>query len=208
MASVCDHLLAGCAPRIAVEKSPENVSRDPTLARLDGAYPRARYIHLTRHPLTSARSMYDHWHELGYWTIEPELFEHFCLGVWYFQHRRIHRFVNALAPDRALVVRSEDLLNQPETELPRICRWLGLDASPEAIDAMRHPERSPYARLGPKGALGGGDSGFLHAPALRCTELPESLDVPADWQVDPWQLLAVFELAGRLGYAETDRRLT
>jgi hypothetical protein len=201
---VYDHLLAGVAPRIGVEKSPENASRDDYLARLAASYPRARFIHLTRHPVPSVRSMHHHWHELGYWTITPELFFHFCLGVWYFQHERIQRFVGALPEDRRLTVRSEDLLNTPGPALERICAWLGIDAGPEAIDAMQHPERSPHARIGPAAALGGGDSGFLNAPALRPTELPASLDVPADWVVDPWQVVAAIDLAHRLGYEHTE----
>ena len=65
---------------------------------------------------------------------------------------------------------------------------------------MCHPERSPYARLGPSQALGGGDSDYLRDPVLRPTALPDTLDIPADWHVDPWQLLAALELAGRMGY--------
>jgi hypothetical protein len=199
-ADVLDHLLDAAAPRIGVEKSPENASRDDYLTRLNAAYPRARYIHLTRHPVPSVRSMHHHWSGLDYWTLAPDLFHHFCLGVWTFQHRRIHTFVSALPADRRLTVRSEDLLNDPQTQLPRICAWLGIDAGAEAIEAMSHPERSPYARIGPPDALGGGDSGFLREPALRATQLPASLDVPADWQVDPWSLLSAMELAQRLGY--------
>jgi hypothetical protein len=198
---ILDHLLAGVAPLVGVEKSPESVSHDSYLARLATAYPRARFLHLTRHPIASVTSMHRHWSELGYWEISPELFHQFCVGVWFHQHARIDRLVASLPPDRALQVRSEDVLREPQTSLPQICRWLGIDAGAEAIDSMCHPERSPHARLGPPSAPGGGDAGFLRDPVLRApSEPPGSLELPADWIVDPWRWLSTVELARRLGY--------
>lgn len=201
-AHVLDYMLNEIAPLTGIEKSPENSSHDGYLKRVMSAYPRARFLHLTRHPIPTVASMHKHWSGLGYWRIEPELFHNFCVGVWFHQHRRIHHLIERLPPDRGLQVRSEDILNQPEQALPRICRWLGLDTSPTAIEAMLHPERSPNARVGPPAALGGGDSGFLRDPVRRRTELPESLARPEDWIVDPWQWLAVVELATRLGYGQ------
>ncbi len=205
-AAIYDHLLDCCTPRVGVEKSPEHVGTDAPLARIDAAYPCARYIHLVRHPASTVRSMHRHWQARGRWTVPPELFHQFCLGVWYFQHERIARFLSATAQERTLVVRSEDLLREPDPQLRRICAWLRIDDRPAAIDAMRHPERSPYARLGPAEALGGGDSGFLSDPVLRAAELPGPLDLPAGWRVDPWQLVAALELAGRFGYAPATSR--
>jgi hypothetical protein len=195
-----DHLLGLAAPRIGLEKSPENSSREEYLVRLNATYPRARYLHLTRHPAPSVASMHRVWSDRGYWRIEPELFHHFCLGVWYYQHRRIHEFVQNLPPDRAFRVRSEDILNDPAGTLPRLCGWLGIDAGAGAIEAMSHPERSPYARNGPAGALGGWDTGFMREPELRRTEIPATLDLTPEWMIDPWLELAARELATAFGY--------
>jgi hypothetical protein len=200
VADVFDHLLYSAAPRTGVEKSPENSSREEYLVRLNAAYPRARYLHLTRHPVPSVASMHVVWAEKGYWRITPELFHHFCVGVWYYQHARIHTFVQGLPPDRALQVRSEDVLNAPHRTLARICRWLGIDTGRAAIEAMTHPERSPYASIGPQGAAGGWDTGFLHDPALRKTTLPKTFELPAEWNVDPWLTVACFTLAAKFGY--------
>jgi len=189
-----DHLLELAAPRAAIEKSPESSSRDDHLARLVAAYPRARYLHLTRHPRTSVDSMQRVWSGKGYWHVAPELFPHFCLGVWYHQHRRIDELVSSLPAHRALRVRSEDVINEPATALPRVCAWLGIDPS---VDAITHPEDSPYAALGPDNAAGGWDEGFLRDPRLRPVELPRSLDLPA---ADPWLGLAARQLATRFGY--------
>ncbi len=200
VADLLDHLLGLAAPRIGLEKSPENSSREEYLVRLSAAYPRARFLHLTRHPVPSVASMHRVWSDKGYWRVPPELFHHFCLGVWYYQHARIQRFVESLPPDRGLRVRSEDVLNDPAPALRQICRWIGLDCDVETLEAMRHPERSPYARTGPEGALGGWDTGFMSDPVLRAAELPSSFDFPSEWILEPWLQLAAFELATRFGY--------
>ena len=201
-ADVLDHLLRLVAPRVAIEKSPENSSRDAYLDRLAAAYPRARYLHVTRHPATAIASMHRVWSTRDYWQMSPELLHHFCAGVWYFQHRRIVRFTSTLPPDRALQVRSEELLGFPERVLPRVCKWLGIDRGAGAVEAMLHPEHSPYACIGPQGALGGADSGFLREPAVRRAPMPDTVSFPSGWKVDPWLQLSAIELARRLGYSE------
>jgi hypothetical protein len=199
---VYDHLLASVAPRIGVQKSPEDSSRDEYLARVVAAYPRARFLHLTRHPLTSVASMHRVWKDLGYWNIAPELFHNFCVGVWYHQHRRIETFVSSLPPDRGFRMRAEDVLNTPEEALTAVCRWLGVDSSPQAVEAMRHAELAPYAWLGPPSARGGGDGGFLRDPIPHATDLPPSLELPQEWAIDPWLLMTAIELARRFGYGD------
>jgi hypothetical protein len=200
VAELLDHLLAMGAPRIGIEKSPESSSREEYLGRLLDAYPRARILHVTRHPRTSVDSMHRAWAGRDHWDVAPDLFHHFCLGVWFFQHRRIDELVQSLPPERALQVRSEDVVNEPAVALPPVCRWLGIDSGPRAVEAMSHPEDSPYAVLGPESAAGGWDAGFLGAPELREVELPDSLDLPDGWAADPWVALASRELAKRLGY--------
>ncbi len=200
VAELLDHLLELAAPQTGIEKSPESSSRDEYLARLDHAYPRARYLHVTRHPRPSVDSMHRAWAGNGYWGVEAALFHSFCLGVWFHQHRRIEAFIATLPAERALRVRSEDVLNDPRAALPRICEWLRVDASPRALEKMAHPEDSPYAVLGPATASGGWDAGFLADPVLRAVELPGSLDLPEGWGADPWLDLVSRELATRLGY--------
>lgn len=200
VADVFDHLLALVAPATGLEKSPENSNREDYLERLAKAYPRARFIHLTRHPVTTARSMHEAWHGKGFWDIPDDRFHLHVLGTWLFNHGRIKRFTSMLPPDRWIRVRSEDLLNEPAVHLPPICRWLGIDPGPEAVEAMTHPERSPFARIGPSNALGGNDPKFLEAPGVRRAELPTTLDLPPEWPVDPWFHVAVIEFAASIGY--------
>jgi hypothetical protein len=203
-AHVYDHLLSRVAPKIGVEKTPDNSNTDQSLARLATAYPRARFLHLTRHPVTTQLSMNEAWSRLPYWNVPPGLFRQFCMAAWFFHHDRILRFTSTLMLGQTMRVRAEDILNHPRREMAAICRWLDLDSGREAVTAMCHPERSPFASIGPQDARFGNDPNFLRSPRMRRVEIPPSVDVPDDWLVDPWLLTATIELAHRLGYRHGD----
>jgi hypothetical protein len=117
-------------------------------------------------------------------------------------HRNILEFL-AEVPDRQVLrVRGEDVTMNPDATLPALCSWLGLRDDAEAIDEMKHPERSPFACSGPRGARFGNDLLFLENPRLRPLrgELP-SLDGPLSWLGDGRGFApAVRRLAQELGY--------
>src|SRR5262245_1049021 len=71
VAQLFDHLLELAAPQVGIEKSPESSSRDEYLTRMVEAYPRARFLHLARHPRTSVDSMHRAWFGRGYWEVTP-----------------------------------------------------------------------------------------------------------------------------------------
>jgi hypothetical protein len=200
VADVFDYLLEQVAPRTGVEKSPDNSARADFLTRLRRSYPRARFIHLTRHPVTTAESMWAVYHDKGLWNIPPELLHQFCLGAWYFHHCRILRLAGELPPDQLLRVRSEDVLADPPAQLAAIARWIGVDDDQASIEAMCHPERSVFAAPGPEGAEGGNDAKFLQSPGLRQARWPDGVGVPAEWVIDPWFHVEVLRLAAVLGY--------
>jgi hypothetical protein len=206
-ADVFDVLQARLSPRTAVEKSPENVTSAAALKRLAKAYPRARYLHLTRHPVTTQASAARHLRETvaGHpLTGEPMA----GVAAWVEVHERILRFTAALPRQRTHRVRGEDILNDPDSQLRKIVRWLGLRDDDEAIEAMQHPEASPFARFGPKGSgvVGGHDHGFLRDPALRRTELPDVIEPPRGWIGEPRLWSRAAALACRLGYEDATGR--
>jgi hypothetical protein len=202
-ADVLDVLLMRLFPRVAVEKSPDNVATDEGLERMAVAYPSARYLHLTRHPVTTQRSMQEHLSRTV--PSHPQDGEPMSgIGSWYEIHRRILNFAAGLPADRYLRVRAEDVLNDPKTQLHAIAAWVGIRTDDDAIEAMQHPEASPFARPGPaaSGVAGGNDPGFLRDPIPRRVEIPCKLDPPRGWVAEPsvWKMVA--DLANRLGYYE------
>ena len=201
--AVLDVLLAEVSPRLAIEKSPENAASDEALARFVDAYPAARYIHLTRDPAATQRSMHAHWARV---MPEHPLEGQPMLGfaAWVDVNRRILGFTERLPPGQVLRLRAEDVLDGSPAGLRDVVSWLGLDGTPAAIEAMAHPEASPFARPGPKesGIIGGYDPGFLEAPVLRSLATPPPLRRPEDWAGHDalWEM--VEDLAARLGYAD------
>jgi Sulfotransferase family len=200
-ADVLNVMLERLSPRVCVEKSPENVETDAALERLASAYPNARYLHLTRHPVTTQRSIQEHLNR----TV-PEIPQDdqpmSGIAAWFATHRRILRFAVTLPNDRYMRIKAEDVLNDLRPQLRAIATWLGLRTDADAIESMTHPELSPFAGFGPAGSgiIGGNDPTFLRDPKPRRVVVPSTLEEPPGW-TEPaavWQM--VVELANRLGY--------
>jgi hypothetical protein len=199
-ADVFDALMVRLSPRIPIEKSPDNVLSDEGLERMAAAYPRARYLHLTRHPVTTQRSMQLHRERTIQGTLDGEPMA--GIASWYEIHRRILNFAADLPPERYLRIRAEDVLNDSAAQLRAIAKWLGLRSDPGAIEAMQHPEASPYASFGTadNGIVTGNDPTFLRDPKPHPVEIPARLEPPECWSAEPivWEM--VVGLANRLGY--------
>jgi hypothetical protein len=196
---VFDVLRAAVAPLIALEKSPDTIDNDRTLRRCASAYPHARFVHLVRHPVSTITSMIEHWaHRMG-WRTRPEI-ALIAARSWFNGHRRICALRESLPVDRFLRIRSEDILADPRHECARFATWLGLDLGPDAADMMLHPERSPYARVGPARAPGGNDPKFLSDPRLRIGAQREPGHFPREWGIGPVERQALARLAAYFGY--------
>lgn len=198
--AVFDVLMEHLSPRFAVEKSPENVSED-AIARLVSAYPMARYLHLTRHPVATQRSMQEHLKRtVPMYQQEGEPVK--TIVSWYEAHRLILRFAAGLPANRYIRVRAEDILNDSRVQLLRIAAWLGIRTDDAAIERMTHPELSSFAKLGPRdsGAIGGNDPGFLRDPIPRRVEVFHDLTPPSGWTESPCTWRSIEALANRLGY--------
>lgn len=205
-------------PAIVVEKSPSiNLDRD-ALARAFRMFPRARFLHLVRHPKGHSESVLKFMRERAkYGPIPPS---HWLLHLawygrtaadgtepdpqhgWYALNKCITQFLEAVPARQQLTVRGEELVANPDEALVPILEWLGVRADTAAIEQMKHPEQSPYARLGPEGAVFGNDRLFLQDPALRQERAAmHSLEGPVSWRTDvTWLAPEVVELARQFGY--------
>ena len=95
------------------------------------------------------------------------------------------KFLESVPPEQHTRIRGEDILTDPDRHLRQIAEWLGLRTDAEAIEEMKHPERSPYACFGPPGARFGKDRFFLENPVLRASRAePQSLEGPLSWRTD------------------------
>lgn len=165
-----DHLLEQVSPMIGVEKSPVTCMNPGFIRRAYSCYPDACYLHLTRHPVSTCKSMEEYFNERK--RVQKrggrnELLELDNLLIWYAMHRNVYEFASILPPGQFMRIKGEDLLSAPDVYLPQVADWLGVRTDLEAIDDMMHPENSPYACVGPAPARSGNDVKFMRSPQLR-----------------------------------------
>jgi hypothetical protein len=214
------------APRILVDKSPSVVFRLESMRRAQSMFPQARFIHLLRHPRGYAESVVKAMREAATRGPIPGWLQNLSgardLAIrpgdgallppangadpqrtWLALQRNICGFLETVPASRQLAIRGEALLSDPERGLREIAQWLGLCADADAIDAMMHPERSPFACFGPPGARYGNDEFFLARPALRPEQaVPQQLAGPLSWRPDGAGFSEeVRRLAQRFGYS-------
>ena len=209
--------------RSLVDKSPSIVFRPQFMRRAYAMFPYARFLHLVRHPrsygesFSKAIEMQTRHGALPRWLwckaadpapttegktlqtktrVDPQYF-------WLKHNRSIGDFLTTVPEGQKLQIRGEDLMSEPDRVLTRISHWLGVRTDARAIDEMKHPERSPYASLGPPGAKFGNNRLFLEDPVFRpyCANV-QTLDGPLPWRTDGQGFdTKVCQLARELGYS-------
>jgi hypothetical protein len=206
--AVYKELVAKLDPLIPVEKSPAYTISMQRLKRILETFPDARFIHLVRHPIPQCQSvmnlndgifaLFVNAFEFGEdcATIDPQI-------AWHDININILQFLNMVPKDQKRRLRGEKFMEHPQKHLSLICRWLGIRADEDVIEAMMHPERSPFACFGPITALFGNDPQFLRSPSFRphAPRIPP-LHSPVPWRDDGRGLLPeVIELAQEFGYS-------
>ena len=121
---------------------------------------------------------------------------------WYARNRTILEFLRSVPDADQIRIRGEDLLNHPDEQLRALAGWIGVSTDRDSIKMMKHPERSPYAFLGPRGARFGNDEFFLQDPGLRSGQArAHRLGGPLRWRADGQELIPeVMGLAREFGY--------
>lgn len=172
-----EDLAAFAAPRELVEKSPLHAYKIENLRRMRDACPEARYLHLTRHPRGTCESIvaqHRQWSgrvkkmksRMGPSADTPPMLQPTLTPerMWLEPHLTIVDFLEHVPEAQWMRLRGEDLLADPDRYLVEIADWLGISSGKHALAAMKHPETSPFARMGPPSARFGNDPSFLEAP--------------------------------------------
>jgi hypothetical protein len=196
---VFSHLQDLIGPKVPVEKSPATVFRQKYMDRLVRLYPNARFIHLTRHPRGTAESMLrlrKVYEQNG--MPDPE-------RIWTRSNEIIIKATGDLPNGQCMRLQGEEFLQNLDHFLPQLCEWMGVRGDAEAIKAMMHPERSPYACPGPRGAPLGNDVNFLNSPALDRSRLARA-ELPAlagqlSWRKGESFGKATLSVARQFGYS-------
>lgn len=201
IAQVFAHIQEALGPdRMLVEKSPRNTFTPENLRRLLDIFPRASFLHLTRHPRTHGKSALDlrKAHGQGNMMGDPET-------IWLRTQANILELSRGLATGQYMRIKGEMLLRDPDLYLRQICEWLDLDTDDDSIAAMLHPEDSPYAHVGPPSALYGNDPNFLARPTLDLERLKRIEEPPllgdVEWKGGRGFTQPVLQMARQFGYA-------
>jgi hypothetical protein len=158
-----------------IDKSPAHVYAPTALQRIQRAVPEARYLHLTRHPGDMVKSVFQLRENIRSQRLqrragaqaEPRANAGAPDKMWLEPHLIILEFLESVPPRQQMRLRGEDLLSQPTTYLRQIAEWLEIDTADSDIEAMLHPENSPFAAYGPQNARFGNDPNFMDRPQLR-----------------------------------------
>lgn len=191
-------------PKICVDKSPTYAVRLVNLARLHSAFPDARFLHVARHPRATCNSMFKFYsakialgrgQNISYDPLQIE-------REWRKTHENILRFTRQLHPGQSMLLQGEALFSDLDNYLYQIAEWLDVRSDSKALDAMKHPENSPYACVGPPNARGGNNLGYMENPALKKGDFPEqNLDDPLEYLEDGSGFTReTIDLARQLGY--------
>ncbi|MCP5195230.1 MAG: sulfotransferase [Gammaproteobacteria bacterium] len=201
-------LAAKIQPLRLVEKSPGYIRRWVYLQRLQEAFPHARFIHLVRHPrgqgesilkLRVGKLMLLLLNSIDYSSatpvLDPQIF-------WRDSNQRIMKFLDGIPPERWLRIRGEDFITDMDAMLAQICAWLGLPCTAQDLQAMKHPEYSPFSGVGPITARLGNDINFLLDSQIRPARVHRyRLDEPLPWRPDGKPFSApVIQLGRQFGY--------
>jgi hypothetical protein len=193
-----DYLLDLVSPRIGIEQSPDTVSSDDRIDACLSAYPHARYLHLTRHPVSTQRSIQERWRKLPGRDDCMLIAE--AASWWYLSHSRVVRTLARLPESQWMRLRAEDLLRQPQVYLPKVLGWLGLPCDDQIIARMVRTQDWRFAGTGPTGDLFGGDPQFMLSPELHPIEEPGPVSFPASWGLPAVMQARMKKLASYLGY--------
>ncbi|MGZ9809217.1 sulfotransferase family protein [Pseudoroseicyclus sp. H15] len=203
-----EHLQEQIGDKIMLEKSPLNNFRIEHLNNLLEVFPNASFLHLTRHPGTAGKSSMALREQLRgehgggqpqkTRSMDPE-------QGWLRAQKNIMEFWHQLSVGQYMRVKAEMLLRDPQFYLGQICEWLGIRTDAEAIEAMLHPEASPYACMGPPSAKFGNDPNFLKNPVIDFDRLKKIKEPPledgAEWRGGDAFGKDTLKLARQFGYA-------
>lgn len=157
------------APQRLVEKSAVNCEDAKCLERIRTACPDACYVHVVEHPLTPGaptapgerRSLRGGGRRrAGSEGLPGNQLQ------WLNGQHLIAEATKHVKPEQLAVLRMEDLLADPHTQLSALCARLDLPNDEVAVAEMLHPENSPFAAFGPVGANVGDVIEFLADPTF------------------------------------------
>lgn len=121
----------GDRPRFT-DKLPTNFLYCPLILR---AFPRARIVHLTRHPLATCYAIF----KARFAGAYPFAYDLAELGTFYLAYRRLMAHWHRILPGRIMDVAYEDLVTGLEPTVRRLCAFLDLPFEARCLEFHLNP---------------------------------------------------------------------
>jgi amino acid adenylation domain-containing protein len=127
-----------CDGKLLVDKTPSYALENETLERIENSFDSPFYIHLYRHPCGMINSFkkahldqifFRHDHGLS----PSQLAE----VIWTISHQNILHQLSGIPQSRQVCISFEQLVRNPEFELRKVCRMVGVDFKREMLDLYR-----------------------------------------------------------------------
>ena len=124
-------------PRI-IDKTPLNFLYVGLIAR---ALPKARIVHLRRHPVASGYAMYKTLFRMGY----PFSYDLLDIGRYLLAYQKLMAHWREVLPDTVLDLDYEALVTDPQTEGRRLLEFCGLEWDPRCLSFHEDPRPTATA---------------------------------------------------------------
>ena len=150
--------------RLLVDKTPIYPMHPEILRRAEHDFDSPLYVHLVRHPCGMIRSFEDAKIEQLIPFMRESNFSRRQLAelTWLVANENVANFFAAVPPERCLLVRYEDLVQQPESSLRRICDFLGVPFTGEMLDPYKDQDTRMTDGLSRAAEFGGDLKFHLH----------------------------------------------
>lgn len=119
--------------RQVIDKSPSYANHLVTLERAERLCTEPRYIHLVRHPYAMIESFMRQRMDRLIGVQGADAFE-LAESIWREMTKNILQLSNRVGAKRCLLVTYEDLVREPQVQLQRISKFLGVDYNPAVLD--------------------------------------------------------------------------
>jgi amino acid adenylation domain-containing protein len=127
--------------RILVDKSPSYVLHPSILHRIEETFEDAFYVHLHRHPLGMTHSFEEaKLHQIFFRYAHNYSPRQLGELIWSMSHHNIQQFLKQIPANRQSSISFENMTSDPEAEMERLCRDIGLDFEPEMLAIYREQE--------------------------------------------------------------------
>jgi tetratricopeptide (TPR) repeat protein len=116
--------------------SDKNVTNFFYIGPILRAFPRARIVHLTRHPMAACYANYKNWFRRGF----PYSFELGELADFYVGYRRLMAHWHRILPGRILDLAYEDIVTSQEATTRMLLDYCGLPFEPACLEFHANPK--------------------------------------------------------------------